>query len=369
MPQDNIIYLFYGVTHMKFIILFILKSAMIFAAEEENNLTLPISFKPFLETIRWAFERDEDGHSTKTLKDIKERVDPLKEAFYQLVEDPKVFTYYERLEDSINRYYNIYEERYIFLDQPLTREEEARFQEQFQDVAPLMDRVPDLSKCNSQEEKTEKLITNQQAIKDALTAYGALLTYDPNPTLEKTTMRQLRTLFDCLTSSYSSIRKRGYVSARLYSAAIGYTFKCISPYLLDEYLPPICKKTIFPFYMIQVFNTLIAASKLHFDYEVERYHYFAEDGTLKRDRVIDVSDKLDAPFFESYEIIIEKCSVFKHCPIDILMDNFCYVYDNFVKFAPFFDFELKEGEKPFETPLKFEEITFKPKMSSYLFAK
>lgn len=369
MPQDNIIYLFYGVTHMKFIILFILKSAMIFAAEEENNLILPVSFKPFLETIRWAFERDEDGHSTKTLKDIKERVDPLKEAFYQLVEDPKVFTYYERLEDSINRYYNIYEKRYRFLDQPLTHEEKARFQEQSQDVAPLMDRFPDLSKCNSQEEKTEKLITNHHAIKDALTAYGAILTCDPHSTEEKTTMRQFRTLFDCINDSYSSIRKRGYVSARLYSAAIDYTFSHIEPSLLDKYFPLICKKIIFPFYMIQFFNTLIAASNLRFDYEVERYHYFAEDGTLKRDRVIDISDKLDAPFFESYDTIIQKCSVFMGCPMDILINNFCFVYDNFVKFAPFFDFELKEDEKPFETPLKFEEITFKPKMSPHLFAK
>jgi hypothetical protein len=354
---------------MRLMILF-LSTIIAFGSEEDANyLNIPISFKPYLETIRWAFERDENGTSTKTLREVKERVDPLKEDFFKLVNNSVIFTYYEMLEPLITRYYVIYRERYLSLKQPLSLREEAVLQEQYEEVKPLMANIPNLSECKTEDEKIEKLVTNHRAIKEAFEAIGPIIKFDPNPTPEKTTLSHLRTLFDLIKDAYSLIRKYGYCSRGVYANSIAYTFEHVPPSLLDEYLFPVCKKAIFPFYMIETFKTFVAAANLKFDYAIEGRFYCGEDGELRDDRIIDVTDKLDDPFFDVYDIILSQCSVFVSCPKARLMDNFCHVFDNFVRFAPFFDFELTDDAPSFKVPLVFQELEFKPKMSPRLFAQ
>ena len=87
--------------------------------------------------------------------------------------------------------------------------------------------------------------------------------------------------------------------------------------------------------MTEAFQIIYHSSNLIFDsVKEERYPLCSNERPI-----FDVTDKLDKPFFEAFDIMKDQVSRLPKCSRKRLLENFFFILDNPVQFVPFFDDE------------------------------
>ncbi|CAO5674615.1 MAG: hypothetical protein NEHIOOID_00423 [Holosporales bacterium] len=289
---------------------------MIFAAEADH-LHIPISFKPYLETIRWACERDENGQTTKTLREIKERVDPLKEGFFELLRSTNTFSYFEKFKRSIDYYGAYYWLHYNFL----TRQ------------------------------------------------FKSLEQIEREGSAEVNAVHHIIASFQSIQGCYDFMRYGVKEPSNFHDHLIHKIFftnpdRINNVKLMNNYLLPQAKKALFPFYVFDMFDILINISDLVFDHKEKKILYENENGELLVEHVTDLTDKLDHPFLEAFDIILKDGYQVPPQIRNVIMDHFNDIYDNFVTFGAFFEFESGDGVESFTEPLAIRKIELDEKISA-----
>lgn len=342
-------------------------------ATETSYLNIPTSFKPYIETIRWAFEKDENGQSQKTLRDIKTRVDPLKDDFFKLLENPVVFTYYEKFSEIINNVCKIYEQKSQHLHEQLVLEKISILKNRTTEEMTnhLIEKIGDLSKSVISDDMASQITSKVTCHDDleqlppeykdqlSLESLRKFIIKGTNP--EKSAIDSILNIFSKIKKTYDTIKIEGYKSKDFFQKSIAYDVQYLPLYTLNEHLPLEFKKLLFPFYMLETFGILISINKIQFNWAKEGWHHYEEEDVDNiNDHIIDLEDKLDLPFFESFDIVLEK-SYFNTSPEDKepkLINNFLLVFDQFVRFSPFFEFEFDNEKSPFQKPLELKDVKF-----------
>ena len=84
--------------------------------------------------------------------------------------------------------------------------------------------------------------------------------------------------------------------------------------------------------MIESFQIIYNCSNLIFDCAKEGYYSLQSDERP----TFDVTDKLDKPFFEAFDVMHKKVSSLGGCSRERLLENFLFIFSNHVEFVPFF---------------------------------
>jgi hypothetical protein len=316
---------------MRFILLLIISFSLSASTLdlENNPISIPISFKPYLDAFKWAVEEDENGQSIHTLREVKDVIDP------KLVSNQKLLTYYETLESTAKEFHlyirciknNLSDQLH-----PPTIEKKIEIAVNLEEVRQESLALPRLPISSNAEENLATLRANESALVDGFQRIGALLYEDQ--TEEKNILSYISATLYSINFGYKMTRKYGYDYRDFSHSLIGRILN-LPKDILEQYCPLAIQKLLFPFYMIESFQILYNCSNLIFDCVKEECYSLHSDERP----TFDVTDKLDKPFFEAFDVMHEKISGLSCCSKERLFENFLFIYNNHVQFVPFFDDE------------------------------
>jgi hypothetical protein len=298
---------------------------------ENHPISIPISFKPYLDAFKWAVEEDENGQSIHTLREVKDVVDPIKDNFLKFVRDPKLLTYYETLEETVKKFENKIDERRSFLSslKHTTFEEKIELAVNLGEIRQEALALPRLPLSSNAEDNLETLRANKSALVDGFQIIGDILRQDL--TEEERILLTISATLSLIGDGYTMIRKYGYDYGDFSRGRAGRIIT-FSQDILDQYCPLALQKLLFPFYMIESFQILYNCSNLIFDCVKEECYSLHSDERP----TFDVTDKLDKPFFEAFDVMHKKISGLSCCSKERLFENFLFIYNNHVQLVPFF---------------------------------
>ncbi|CAO5682536.1 MAG: hypothetical protein HEEMFOPI_01724 [Holosporales bacterium] len=299
---------------------------------ENSPISIPISFKPYLEAFRWAVEEDENGVSLHTLREIKDSIDPIKDNFFNLIKDPKLLTYYETLETTAKEFETTIDRRRKFLSSSKTVAEKMEFAVNLEEIRCESSEFPKLPLSFEPEVNLENLRTYEEARFSSYQRIGNLLRQ--NLTEEEMILLDISTALGTIADGFEITREQK-CEYRDFSRPIIAAILNLPKDILDQYCSLSLQKMLFPFYMMESFQIIYNCSNLIFDCVKEGYYSMHSDERP----TFDVSDKLDKPFFEAFDVMHEKVSSLCGCSRERLLENFLFILNNHVEFVPFFEDE------------------------------
>lgn len=301
---------------------------------ESSPISIPISFKPYLEAFKWAVEEDENGVSLHTLREVKDFIAPIKDGFLNFVNDPKLLTYYAPLETIAKEFEKTIDQRRKFLSslKTTTIAEKIELAVSLRETRRESAELPKLPVSLETEVNLENLRTNKEALVSGFQRIGSLLRQ--NLTEEQMILLDISTALSTIVDSYDITRKYGY-DYKDFSRPLTAIILNFPKDILDQYCSPSLQKMLFPFYMIESFQIIYNCSNLIFDCVKEGYYSLHSEERP----TFDVTDKLDKPFFEAFDVMHKKVSPLGQCSRERLLENFLFIYNTHIKFIHFFEDE------------------------------
>ncbi|CAO4845458.1 MAG: hypothetical protein FADNKDHG_01356 [Holosporales bacterium] len=301
---------------MKFFCFFILIKILSAAQNiDPSPLLIPNDFKILIDAFRIVTEADDFWQSKKTLRQVKEIIDPLKGPFDELVTIERMGELVKELEDKVRYYLDYFEQQYLEL---------------YHD-------------CNGETLHKKK----EEAREDVVASYKCL---------------QAKDSVGFFTSLKAAVEKIGgheteplkdlaYVSHSINNLVYFYDYfnpsdtdlfyflsqcKSISYVLnfpkekLDSYCPLDLQKIFFSFYIVAALRVVFKTCDLVV-YE-EKENIISLDGTPLS--IIDVTDKLDEPFFDAFDIMLKENALkLSLCSRKRLLENIFFMLNHHVKFV------------------------------------
>ena len=301
---------------------------------ENSPISIPISFKPYLEAFKWAVEEDENGVSLHTLREVKDSITPIKDAFLNLINDPKLLTYYETLEATAKEFEKTIDRRRKFLSSSKTTTvaEKIELAANLEEIRRESLKFPKFPVSLEPEVNLENLRTNKEALVSGFQKIGNLLRQ--NLTEEEVVLLNISAALNTISDAYEITREHGY-DYKDFSRPLIATILNFPKDILDQYCSLSLQKMLFPFYMIESFQIIYKCSNLIFDCVKEGYYSLHSDERP----TFDTTDKLDKPFFEAFDVMHKKISKLSDCSRERLLENFLFIFNNHVEFVPFFEDE------------------------------
>lgn len=281
---------------------------------DPSPLLIPNDFKILIDVFKEATEVDALGQSKKTLRQVKEIMDPLKGVFDELVTIEKMGELVKDFEEKVREYDDYYYTLYDDSDPTETIEKIEKIAnaheeavESYKDykagnIAAFLISFSNLSeklRPASQTEHSKTLLKFISVTSDLIFFYDHVNDSEVN-----------------LSSFLSPGTKISYILN-------------FPKEKLDAYCPLDLQKIFFPFYMVAALRAVFKTCDLILDEEKENIISLYGAPLL----IIDVTDKLDEPFFHAYDIMLKNCSLcLEKISIKRLLENILFMLDYHVKF-------------------------------------
>ncbi|CAO5683371.1 MAG: hypothetical protein HEEMFOPI_01958 [Holosporales bacterium] len=282
---------------------------------DQLPLLIPNDFKILIDAFKEATEVDALGQSKKTLRQVKEIMDPLKGTFDELATIEKMGELVKDFEEKVREYDDYY---YTLYDDS----EPTETIETIEKIA------------NAHEEAVESYkdykAGNIAAFLISFSSLSEKLRPASQTEHSKTLVKFMSVTYN-LMFFYNDLKKNKAELSSFLSPGTTISYVLNFPKeKLDAYCPLDLQKIFFPFYMVAALRAVFKTCDLILDEEKENIISLCGAPLL----IIDVTDKLDEPFFHAFDIMLKNCSLdLKHISIKRLLENILFILDHHVKFV------------------------------------
>ncbi|CAO5676645.1 MAG: hypothetical protein HEEMFOPI_02034 [Holosporales bacterium] len=313
---------------MRFFFLLMLISILKAAQPIDTSpLLIPVEFKFFIDAFKEVTQLEPTGQGNKTLRDVKEIMDPLRPAFEKIVTYESMYNLVKEFEEPFEKYGNDFEIEYLeeedIIKQKRPKKIEVRTSQEIE-----YEQI-DATWALKYHLKNGNFEGMKKANSDICQAFDFLREEEMT---EKAKLLNLRNFVCEFKTFYKLCREnRADLSYFFIKGQEITEFLNFSKDIVDMYCPLAVQKMLFPFYLITAIYSVFRTCDLILD---ER-DTFVKKTDNPYAIIYDVSDRLDEPFLKVYDYLI-KMNIgldLNHISRQRLFENIAFMLDHHVRYV------------------------------------